>query len=119
MSSKERYRPLRGFFQPEAHIHLAVQRLRRGEMPTRLIGPAGALVERTETEMTVGHEWTHTAGLGERQRLAVQGLGVLGITRLQPDRDVGEQVHGMRREAGMARRELDRERRKPARLADP
>src|SRR5262245_16230922 len=79
---------LRDLLQPEAHVHLAVQRLRRSEVPTRLIGAAGALVERAETEMTVSHERTHTARLGERQRLAVEGFSVLGVTRLQPDRDV-------------------------------
>jgi len=39
----------------------------------------GATLEGAEAEVAVGDERAHAARLGERQRLAVVGLGVMGV----------------------------------------
>src|SRR5262245_40172269 len=99
------------FLQPEAHVHLAVQRFCGREVAASLIGLTDTRVESAEAEVTVRYEWTHAAGLGQRQRLAVECLGVLEVRRVETHRDVAQEVHGMGREARVARSEFDRERR--------
>ena len=81
--------------QPELHVHLAVQRRRDGEVFVRLLALAGAPVEFAEAKMAVGDEGPHSAWLGQRQRLAVMGLGALGIESVGMARDVAEQVPRM------------------------
>jgi D-arabinose 1-dehydrogenase-like Zn-dependent alcohol dehydrogenase len=56
----------------------------------------------------VGDERAHAARLGEGQRLAVVGLGGLGVEPVGMGRDVAEQVQRMRREPGVTRRGFDR-----------
>ena len=53
------------------HAHLVVHRHRDGEVLLGLTGIAHAVMHLAETEVTVGNERMHGAGLGERQRLAV------------------------------------------------
>jgi len=50
---------------------------RDGEVLLSLTGIAHAVMHLAETEVAVGNERTHAAGLGERQRLAVVAFGVL------------------------------------------
>jgi hypothetical protein len=61
--------------QPEAHVHLAVQRRGRSEV---LSGPrlaACVAVEPAEVEVAVGDERAHPDLGGERQSLAIAGFG--------------------------------------------
>ena len=58
---------------------------------SQLALPAGAM-HFGETKVTVGDERTHAAGLGERQRLAVQTFSILGAGC---DGDVTVEAEGM------------------------
>ena len=64
---------------------------------------AGAPVERAEAAVTVGSEGPHAARLGERQGLAVAGLGALGVEPVGMGRDVAEQVKRPGGEPGVMR----------------
>src|SRR5262249_27312375 len=61
-------------------------------MLLRLVALARAPVELAEAEVAVGDEGTHTARLGEGQRLAVVVGSVLGATRR---RDVTAEAKGV------------------------
>jgi hypothetical protein len=58
----------------------------------RLLPLACAPIQLAEAEMAVRDERAHAARLGERQRLAVEGLAALGIEPVGMGRDVAEQV---------------------------
>src|SRR5215471_5323656 len=55
--------------QPEGHVHLAVHRRRGGEVLAGVVPLAPALVENTETPVTVSDKGTHAPRFGEGQRL--------------------------------------------------
>src|SRR5439155_22048213 len=104
--------------QPEPHIHLAIHRPRGVEVLTSRAATADTPIESAETEVTMGDEWTHAVSFGERQRLAVVSFGPLGVESVGTGRDIAQQVQRMGREAGMARREVDRESCQAPRLVD-
>ena len=62
---------------------------------------ASAPGQPAEAEVAVGDERTHAAPLGERERLAIVGLGLvpLGVGPIRMGRDVAEQVQRVGREA--------------------
>src|SRR5262249_45229740 len=78
--------------QPVRHPHLAVHRRRGGEVLVCLLTLARAPVELAEAEVAVGDEGAHAARLGQSQRLAILGLGGLGIEPIGMARDVAQQV---------------------------
>src|SRR5262249_12144785 len=82
--------------QPEAHVHLAVQRRRGGEVLLSLLPPVRPPVELAEAEMAVGDERTHAARLGHRQRAAVAILAPLGMPTIRIRGDRILQVQGIR-----------------------
>src|SRR5215471_1076089 len=102
--------------QPEGHVHLAVHRRRGGEVLAGVVPLAPALVENTETPVTVSDKGTHAPRFGEGQRLTVVGLGGVGVTALRMGRDVTEQVPGVGGEAGMPWRGFDGAMAQPSRL---
>src|SRR5262245_11199866 len=64
--------------QPIRDAHFAVHRRRDGEVLLSLTGIAHAVMHLAETQVAVSDKRTHAAGLGERQRLAVRTLSILG-----------------------------------------
>src|SRR5258708_8304564 len=81
--------------QPEAHVHIAVQRYCGGKVLADLLLLLCTLIELAKAEVAVGDEGAHAARLGERQCLAVVGLAALGIESVGMGRDVAEQVQHM------------------------
>jgi hypothetical protein len=63
-------------------------------MLARLRAPEGVAVQLAEAEVTVGHERAHGARLGERERVAIVGLGLtpLGVDAVRVGGDVAEQM---------------------------
>src|SRR5258708_35501802 len=94
--------------QPEAHVHIAVQRYCGGKALADLLLLLCTLIELARAEVAVGDEGAHAARLGERQRLSVVGLAALGIESVGMGRDVAVQVQRMGRESGMPRGGFDR-----------
>jgi len=78
--------------QPIRDAHFAVHRRRDGEVLLSLTGIAHAVMHLAETQVAVGDKRTHAAGLGERQRLAVQTFSILGASC---DGDVTVEAEGM------------------------
>src|SRR5260370_1411210 len=74
--------------QPVRHIHPAVRRRRVREGFAGRPVFAGAPVKLAEAEVAVGDEGPHAAGLGQRQRLPIVGLAVLGIEPIGMGRDL-------------------------------
>jgi hypothetical protein len=63
-------------FPPACHAHFAVHRRRDGEVLLSLSGIADAVMHFAETEVAVGDERAHAAGLGERQCLTLMAFSV-------------------------------------------
>src|SRR5262245_18825823 len=78
--------------QPEAHIHLAVQRDRGSEVLARLPLLAGAPTDLAEAEMAVAAQWTHTERLRCGQGLVIVGLGALVVRAINMRGDLAEQT---------------------------
>src|SRR5262249_60584557 len=73
--------------QPEGHVHLAGHRRRGGEVLAGVVPLAPALVENTETPVTVSDKGTHAPRVREGQRLTGVGLGGGGVTAPPSGRD--------------------------------
>ena len=68
--------------QPEAHVHLAIHRRRRGEVLLRLLTLAHASVELAEAEVAVGDDRAHAQLNGEGHGLPEGGFGFFGSRRI-------------------------------------
>jgi hypothetical protein len=75
--------------QPEAHVHLAVQRRRGGEVLARLLTLARTVGEPAGAEVAMGDEGPHPEFLGQCERLAVVGLAALGVEPVGMGRNLG------------------------------
>jgi hypothetical protein len=87
--------------QPEAHVHLAVQRRCVSQVLAGLLALACVPAELTEAEVAVSDEWAHPQSFGNRERLPVVGLSSFSIKSVKTDSEVGEQVQRMGHVAGM------------------
>src|SRR5260370_37240565 len=94
--------------QPEAHVHIAVQRYCGGKVLADLLLLLCTLIELAKAEVAGGDEGAHAARPGERQRLARVSLAALGIEPVGGGRDGAVQVQGMRREDAMLQGGFDR-----------
>src|SRR5260370_38127180 len=78
--------------QPEAHVHIAVQRYCGGEVLADLLLLLCTLIELAKAEVAVGDERAHAERVGERQRLAVVACSFVGAARR---RDVTGEAEGV------------------------
>ena len=65
--------------QPEAHVHIAVQRYCGGEVLADLLLLLCTLIELAKAEVAVGDERAHPKPLGERERLTVVARSVVWV----------------------------------------
>lgn len=98
----------RGSLPPERHLHLAEHRRCDGTMVPRFQRLARSPVQPAEPDVTVRHERTHPARLGQCQRLTVVSLAAFRVGSVRMGHDLAEQVPRMRRESVVTRSGCDR-----------
>src|SRR5262249_26903539 len=84
-----------GLGQPEGHLHGAVHMDSRRQRHARLLKPLYLVVQRAETAVAVGPEWTHAQFLGQGEGLLVVGFSLCNLWGLTLCRDLAEEPQGV------------------------
>src|SRR5262249_36880693 len=88
--------PLLRLLQPVRHPHLPVHRRRGGEVLLRLLPLVRTPAELAAANVAVGDGRAHPSRLGQRQRFAVVGLGLLELPTIRMRGDLSEKPQGPR-----------------------
>src|SRR5262249_47939445 len=83
-------------WKPEGHLHDTVECHSRGQLGTGLLRLARLGIERAEAQVGVGVQWTHGEGLGQGERLAVEGCGQCDLWESPITRNITEEPQSIR-----------------------
>src|SRR5262245_7125118 len=78
--------------QPERHLHAAVHVDRGRQLALSLLATTSALVELAQPEVAVGRQRAHLELVGQGQRLAVVGFGLLHFGWISPGGDLAKEA---------------------------
>ncbi len=80
-----------GLWQPERHLHGAVHVDCRGQRCACLLQPSHLAVQRAESKVAVGCEWTHAECVGQREGLPVVAFSLRALRGSTLRRNLAEE----------------------------